>query len=290
MVKKAAQGDQSIMTSNGTTVLLARLEQPETVENLNRLLDKLDVLTFALEAADGVIRRGDTIADSLGASFADARKLAGAALGPVGDVAAELGPKVPALTRAGVDVARLAATDQFHNLTASGLLERLGEPRTIESLHHLLNHLELLAMAATMLDGFLRRGEELMDNLGGLVRELQHGRPLEGIEADLAVLKDLTQGLMQTARDMQRGGVIDELPKLTATLVALLESGVFDPSLVKVLAEVGKSASASYQQSKQQRPAPLGPWGLLQAMSDPDVQKSFGFLVAMARNYGKTLQ
>lgn len=278
------------MTSNGTSALLERLEQPETVENLNRLLDKLDVLTFALEAADGVIRRGDTIADSLGASFADARRLASDALGPVSDVASELGPKVPALTRAGVGVARLAATEQFQNLTTSGLLERLGDPRTIENLHQLLNHLELLAMAATMLDGFLRRGEELMDNLNGLVRELQKGHPLEGKEADLAVLKDLTQGLLQTARDMHSAGVIAELPQLTSTLVALLESGVFDPSLVKVLAEVGKSASASYQQTKQQRPTPLGPWGLFQAMSDPDVQKSFGFLVAMARNYGKTLQ
>jgi len=45
--------------------LQERLNDPQTVEMLDQLLDQLPLITFYLEAFEGFIARGDTIADSL---------------------------------------------------------------------------------------------------------------------------------------------------------------------------------------------------------------------------------
>jgi len=46
-------------------VLLERLEDPRTAEQLVRLLDKLDNVVFLLEMVEGFLRRGPEIADSI---------------------------------------------------------------------------------------------------------------------------------------------------------------------------------------------------------------------------------
>lgn len=276
-------------SARGTAALLARLEDQQTAENLHRLLDKLDVLAFAVEAADGLLRRGETIADAVGESLSDARRLASATLGPVTSAASDLAPQLPQIARAGVDVAQLMATPEFQNLTHSGLLERLGKRETIESIHSLLNHLELLAMSATMLDGFIRRGDQLVENMSGMIAELRKdGASIS--QDDIDSMKEAAQGLISVARTMHSSHIFEEMPRLLTTLVELIRSGVFDPSTVRVLAEVGSAASASYQKTVNEKPSGLGPWGLFQALGDEDVQKSMGFLIAMARNYGKTLK
>jgi len=53
--------------------LLARLSDPQTVESLNKLLDRMDIIVLAVEALDGFLSRADTIADNVSDSVGDLR-------------------------------------------------------------------------------------------------------------------------------------------------------------------------------------------------------------------------
>jgi hypothetical protein len=271
-------------TRAGAASLLERLEDPAILRALHRLLDRAEVVAFAAEAVDGVVRRGDTIADSLGESVKDFRKLASSAEPLLG-----LAGHLPQLAQTGEKVARLSQTEGVQNLLDSGLLEELGRPETIANLQNLLKHLELVSFAVSMLDGVLRRGEELMDNIAGLLAEARKagGSVPEG---DLAVLQETASGLLGAARQLQREGALREIPRLTDTLVHFLKSGLLDDRNIAVLTSVGDGLMSSYQRAEASRPAPLGAWGLVQAMRDPDVQRSLGFLIGFAREYGKQLQ
>lgn len=160
-------------------------------------------------------------------------------------------------------IATDSETAAYHNLMESGLLEKLGEPATVENLTYLLSHLDLIRMAVQMADELVRRSEELTDNLG-------------------AALVD--------ARKTASAFPFAELPRLTDALSQLTRSGIFDPKTVSVLAEVGTHASEAYKRNKLNNPPPVGPFALLKALSDPDVQRSVGFLVGMAKEYGQMIR
>ena len=49
--------------------LLARLDDPDVVDSLNRFLDQLPLLAFGAEALHGFIKRGDTIAGNISDVF-----------------------------------------------------------------------------------------------------------------------------------------------------------------------------------------------------------------------------
>lgn len=55
--------------------LLEQLGKPETIEALKLVLSKLDVLAFAVKAADEFLQRGDVITDNITDSLGDLRKL-----------------------------------------------------------------------------------------------------------------------------------------------------------------------------------------------------------------------
>ena len=60
--------------SNGSTSKLqAKLADSDTVENLLQILDKLEIASFALSAADGFLKRGEEIADNVSDTIADAK-------------------------------------------------------------------------------------------------------------------------------------------------------------------------------------------------------------------------
>ncbi len=268
----------------GAASLLERPEDPATLEALHRLLDRAEVVAFAAEAVDGVVRRGDTIADSLGDSVKDFRKLAATAEPLLG-----LAEQLPQLARTGEKVAQISQSEGVQNLLDSGLVERLGRPETLAQIHNLLDHLEVVSFSLSMLDGFIRRGEELVDNIAGLLVEARKaGGSIP--EGDLALLKETASGLLGAARQLQQEGALKEIPRLTETFVHLLQSGLLDAKNIALIAELGGSLSKSYENAIASRPTPLGAWGLLQSMSDPDVQRSLGFLMGFAREYGTQLK
>jgi len=55
--------------------LLEQLGKPETIEALKLVLSKIDVLAFAVQAADEFFRRGDVITDNIGETLGELRKV-----------------------------------------------------------------------------------------------------------------------------------------------------------------------------------------------------------------------
>jgi uncharacterized protein YjgD (DUF1641 family) len=263
--------------------LMARLEDPATVEALDRLLDRLDVIVLAAEAADGFLRRSNVVADSVAETLAELRH---AGL-PVD--AQRLAGKLPELTRAGLQVAELAANPAFGRLLSSGLLERLAEPKMIASLQTVLDHLDLMALGLQSVDELLRRSEEISDNVSESIAEVTKAAPKLDFEKIKEAVGQLP-ALMDTAIQISRSGVLDHARKLADTLNELQATGVLEHKTVAVVGELGSAAVVAHDQKEFAANAPKGVFGLLAALRDPDVRASLGFGIAFARNYGRKLR
>lgn len=107
-----------------------------------------------------------------------------------------------------------------HSASAEALLDRLSEPRTAEALHQLLDHAELLAYSAGALDGFIRRGEAITDNVAASIDDVRQAIPVESgaYLGDLAALGKELPALTATATQLAR---LSAEPEFQATLTAL---------------------------------------------------------------------
>jgi uncharacterized protein YjgD (DUF1641 family) len=260
--------------------LQAKLADPYTADALERLLDKIDVVAFGVEAIDSFLRRSEQVADSLSESISELKKINGADTAGSDFVAA-----LPQLARTGTQVA--AATQQagFQNLLASGLLEQLGNPQTIANLQTVLSKLEVAAFALTAIDGFVRRGAEITDAISA---SLGDARTLVGF-LDLEKLKILPQAL-EALPVLLNSGILDHLPQFANAATTFVESGLLNPATVKALAETGDHLSASYDEVKKLPPKHTSLLGLVKALSDPDVNRSVTLMLEMARYYGKKIK
>jgi hypothetical protein len=255
--------DRGAMTAQEQ--LAERLADPRTVDSLLRLLDRLDVIAFTAEALEGFLKRAEVVADSIAQGVADLRRLSG------DDTGADLLSRLPQLARAGLRMADAVDKPEISRLAESGLIERLAEPRTIEAAKTLIDKLELVAFTLEALDGFLRRGDEIATSMA------------EGS----AELKDLVGG---------PGGervrqVLGSLPDLVDAGSLLAEAGMFEPKTVQVLAQLGRNVAESYDEVRRApEQAPIGMFGLLRALKDPQVARSIRLALAVAQRYGRELE
>lgn len=72
-------------------------------------------------------------------------------------------------------------------------------------------------------------------------------------------------------------------PRAVNGLAALVESKMLDPKALAVISRVADALSESGDAK------PIGTWGLLRSMRDPDIQRALGFVVAIARELGRHL-
>lgn len=244
--------------------LLARLAEPKTIDSLNRLLDRLDVIAFLADALDGFFARADVVTESVAESVADLKRLA-SHHGETGEVIERL----PQLARAGVQLADVSASPAFQRLLTSGLLDRLGDERTIESLKAVFDKLELAAFALDAVDGLLRRSEQMASALSDDVDELKRAS-----QPELANFKE----------------VLAALPALVAAGQTLVRSGMLEPRTVEVLGTIGRSAAGAYEEAHAVGGgASLGVFGLIKALRDPDVSRALTFAVRVSKAYGQSL-
>jgi hypothetical protein len=72
-------------------------------------------------------------------------------------------------------------------------------------------------------------------------------------------------------------------PRAVGGLAALVESRLLDPSALAVLSRFAAALA-------EPGPAtPVGTWGLLRALREPDVQRALGFVLGVARALGRHL-
>ena len=192
-----------------------------------------------------------------------------------------------------------ALIDALPELTASlpRLLElnrRLGEPATFEAINQVLDRIDLVAASLEMMDSFLRRGDEVADNMAESVREVVGMAPTE----EVAMLSTLAEALPQLLQILPLFvQMIPQLMEVTERLqtileseefAALMSSGVFAPRTVGIIAEVGNAMVDGYEATRRQ-PEPPSLWQLFRSMRDPEVRRALGFLVEFGSRLGQAV-
>lgn len=164
---------------------------------------------------------------------------------------------------------------------ADTVRDRLDDPRVAEALNTLLDHADLLAVLVGGLDGLLRRGDDIADNLTSAIGELK------GAETQfpgVAALKGVDLNELASSLALLTGGLVKATPAITT----LMNSSLADERGADVLAALGE-ALVSARSSVPAPPHGLrGMWKTLRgAAKDPDVGRGVVYLVEVARSFGR---
>jgi hypothetical protein len=162
------------------------------------------------------------------------------------------------------------------------LIQRLDDPQVASSLAVILDHADLLATIIMGIDGMLRRADVIGDSLAAGVAEIRElssssngQRPWPSI--DVAALSDSVTRLS--------AAVVDATP----TLDRLLHSPLTDPETADVLAEVGEALLEGKRAAAEDPRGPKGVFALMRVTKDPDVSRGLGFMIQIARAFGRRL-
>ncbi len=166
------------------------------------------------------------------------------------------------------------------------LRERLADPGVAESLNRLLDHADLLAVLVDGLDGFVRRGDEISSSLSSAVDELRG--PVGSLSARFSGFDEL--------KSVDRQGLADSVSSLAAALVAampamnkILQSPLMDPQAAEVLAGMGTALVDGKAAAEADPGGPKGLFGLWRVSKDKDISRGLGFLLQVARAFGRQL-
>ncbi len=274
--------------SSPKELLAARLEDPEVVDSLNRLLDQAPLLAFGAEALSGFIKNGDAITESISQQVSELREL------KVFPESLHLTETIPQMYKAGTGLAEIAGKPAFQNLLKSGLIDELGKPETIDLLKRLMGKLELIVFAVEAVDGFLRRGEEIMDSTRDA---LQDGIRLLPDEASVERLKTLAASaprLLETGMRLLDDGLVGKLEQLSNAATQVSAAGLLEPAAVRTLATMGTTLAESFRETQQKAARKqikkVGLFDLIGVLGEPDVQRSLGFLVEFSKRYGEKIK
>lgn len=154
------------------------------------------------------------------------------------------------------------------------LVDRLGEPQTAASLHVLLDNIELLAVILSGLDGLARKGEVIGDTIAEVLAEVRAATDATGLD------------LAQTSK--QLATILPALAEAAPTITRVVESPIVDPEPIAVLSEAAV-ALAKGLKAAQANQTKVGLRGLARATRDEDVQRGLGFIIEVARVFGRDL-
>jgi hypothetical protein len=108
---------------------------------------------------------------------------------------------------------------------------------------------------------------------------------LDEVVADLRTQGvDVERGVIGGAGAALRFGAAMDREKVES-IAALLESGVLDPSVLRLIGGMGESLA----HAASARSAPVGAFGAFRALGNPDVQRAMGLLLAFAADFGRRL-
>ncbi|CAN5496963.1 DUF1641 domain-containing protein [soil metagenome] len=169
---------------------------------------------------------------------------------------------------------------------ADELRARLNDPQVAESLNTLLDHADLLAVLLTGLDGLIRRGDTISDSLSAAVGEMKG--PATAFSASLPSAAEL-KSIDFTALAHTVTSLTKALVDATPTLDRLLHSPLVDPAAADVLAELGQALVEGKAANDADPGGPKGIFGLWRVTKDQDVTRGMGFLIQVARAFGRQL-
>jgi Protein of unknown function (DUF1641) len=158
------------------------------------------------------------------------------------------------------------------------VLARLDEPSIVDSLHQLIDHLDLLAVLIVGLDGLVSRGDTIADSLSDGFNEL---RRADKPPVDVAKLLSLGQQLTDAAP-----ALLDLLP----VVERIAASDLGDPSLIDLAATVSRAAVRGASEAQSGRTSVNGIRSLLRSLKDEDVSRALGFIFSIAKALGQELK
>lgn len=168
----------------------------------------------------------------------------------------------------GKGVAVAAPVDQL-------LEEKLSDPQTIEQLVRLLDKLEHVTFLFDMLESFMRRGPEIADSVNDLVvllrQSLSKPEYISRFEHTLTAVRRMQEFL--------------DSPQVQE----LFKSDVLDVRSVQLVGKVSRSMLQAAAETAQTGTKRVGLFGLMRALSDPEVQPALNFVLYFVRRLSKEL-
>lgn len=140
----------------------------------------------------------------------------------------------------------------------------------------------------------LERLERRVAQLGDAVHRLEAATAQ--VPAMVATVTDIVDGVV--ARLAARGIDVDDRmrallraadhltsPRALDALASVLSSEILAHPTTEVIGRMGRAIVVAEHEAQ-----PVGVWGLLGALRDPEIQRAAGFLIAMARRFGEELR
>lgn len=310
---QSVNGNGTIEISDSLKEVIKQLNEPQTASALKNLAKNAQVLDGIVSGVDAFLRRGEDIADNIGESIREFAPKSNGSGAHLSEEVPQLLSNLPTLARTGNKISALAETEEFdallsrENLTLlRDLVELVNKPGTLEALRELMANAQVLAFAASALNAFLARGEEIADNIGESIREFapkfdgektnaigevvgQLPNVLPPLVKNLPALTENLPPLMEQMPALMRTGVkVGEIAE-SEGVQAFLNSGMLTPGLVNFLGESGKIVVKTEEEFKK-NPKEVSIWGAYSEIKDKDVQRGIGFILALAKNFGQALK
>lgn len=166
------------------------------------------------------------------------------------------------------------------------LRERLDDPAVAASLNSLLDHADLLAVLLAGLDGMVRRGDEISETLASAVGELRGpATSLPGLDRARAEFGSVDVASLVVSLAGLTRALVDTMPVLNK----LLHSPLADPRAAEVLADIGAALVEGELAAQSDPGRPKGLFGLWRVSKDKDINRGLGFLIQVARAFGRQL-
>lgn len=147
------------------------------------------------------------------------------------------------------------------------------EPQLADVLARLERRMERIEATLAKLDGMTAQVPVAVATVTDIVDSVVARLAERGINID-----DRLHALLRAADHLTS-------PRALDSLASLLQSEVFAHQTTEVIGRMGRAIVQAEHEA-----APLGTWGLLRALRDPEVRRATGFLVAMARHFGSELE
>jgi hypothetical protein len=152
------------------------------------------------------------------------------------------------------------------------LVERMNEPQTAAAMHTLLDNIELLAVIVSGIDGLARKGETIGDTIAEVLAEARAAGRATGLD------------VRTTSRQLST--LIPALADAAPAIQRIVASPIVNPEPIAVLSEAAEALVKGVK-AAQENDSRLGLGGLLKALRDDDVQRTVGFVIEVARVFGK---
>lgn len=117
--------------------------------------------------------------------------------------------------------------------TAEAITQRLEEPGKLDSLNRLIDHLDLIATTVDAADGFLRRGEVILDNVSEGVQQVKQAGVSPALSETVRRLPQALEHLPALLDLVDRSSAL-----LSSPGVARLLEMLSDPARLKALASL----------------------------------------------------